>query len=283
MAVIVGESPVKVNELRRSIRRLAIDSEIDIHDDKTLMDLFFDKVLDHYLILEYGRRNGIFLAKDEWESAVQTVRRDYPEGEFQRVLLRGYIDLEEWKNAVKEQVLIEKILSKVASTLTQPSHDDIKAYYKAHLEEFKHPKRVRFRQIVTRNRDEAKDLKKRLTRGEDFEQLAMNHSIAPEAKKGGRVGWIAEGELESVMEKVLFSLRIGKISPIVTTEYGYHIFEVLEKQPAGLQELADVARNIQSSLYLDRRRLYLEEWLKGLRKQTPVKLNEAVLEKIQIG
>lgn len=93
VVMTVGELPIKVSELKRSIRRFAVESEIPLSDDKILMDLFLDKVLDHYLVLEYGRQEGIVVADNEWESVVQAVKQDYPEGEFQKVLLRGYIDL----------------------------------------------------------------------------------------------------------------------------------------------------------------------------------------------
>ena len=56
VAITVGEHPIKVSELKRSIQRLAVESEVRVGDDKTLMDLFLDKVLDHYLILDYGQR-----------------------------------------------------------------------------------------------------------------------------------------------------------------------------------------------------------------------------------
>jgi peptidyl-prolyl cis-trans isomerase C len=282
VAITVGEYSIKVSELKRSIRRLAIEAEIRTDDAGMLVDLFLDKILDHYLVLEYGRQKGIFVTDDEWESAVEAVKQDYPEDEFQKILLRGYIDFEEWKRDVKEQVLIDKIVSHVSSGLSRPSAREIKAYYKAHQSEFEHPRQVRFRQVVTRNRAEADALHKRLSRGEDFAELARTHSIAPEAKNGGEVGWVSEGELATEMEKMLFSLSPRRISPVVATEYGYHIFQVLEKRPAGLQGLSDASQQIKLSLYFDKRRHYLEEWLDGLRKQTPVEINEAALESIQM-
>jgi FKBP-type peptidyl-prolyl cis-trans isomerase (trigger factor) len=48
-----------------------------------------EKLVDHYLILEYGRQEGIEVSDQDLEKVVREIRKDYSEKDFQEILLRG--------------------------------------------------------------------------------------------------------------------------------------------------------------------------------------------------
>ena len=155
-------------------------------------------------------------------------------------------------------------------------------YFDANQEEFKRPIMVKFRQIVIRTREEAQNIRKRLMQGEDMSQLAREYSIAPEADNGGEVGWVAEDNLEASMAKAIFSLPIGKISPVVETAYGFHIFKVLSKRPAGFQSLPEAITEIESKLNYEKEAQFYKKWLKDLRATFPVKINEDLMKTLEL-
>jgi parvulin-like peptidyl-prolyl isomerase len=131
---------------------------------------------------------------------------------------------------------------------------------------------------VTRTEDEAQDLLERIQQGDDMGELARNYSAAPEALQDGDVGWVARGELEESMEKALFSLPEGKISGIVKTPYGYHIFQVTGNKPEGIRELPEVVQEIESHLLREKREAFCQKWLEELRKLIVVEVSEKLLE-----
>ncbi|MDP7280279.1 MAG: peptidylprolyl isomerase, partial [Candidatus Poribacteria bacterium] len=68
-----------------------------------------------------------------------------------------------------------------------------------------------------------------------FSQAAQDHSDHQETKySGGNMGYIVRGEvdaegeprLDPVLEDVVFAMEAGQISPILKTEFAYHIFRV---------------------------------------------------------
>ncbi|MDO4319816.1 MAG: peptidylprolyl isomerase [Bacteroidales bacterium] len=98
-------------------------------------------------------------------------------------------------------------------------------------------------QIVTLNpvipRQEIDDVKARLrdyadrvNRGEaDFSTLAILYSEAPEAVRGGEIGFMGRGQLVPEYAAVAFNLNDPKkVSKIVETEYGFHIIQLIEKR-----------------------------------------------------
>ncbi|HEU4455592.1 MAG TPA: peptidylprolyl isomerase [Longimicrobium sp.] len=65
-------------------------------------------------------------------------------------------------------------------------------------------------------------------RGGDFEVLARRYSQDPSAQNGGMLGWFRQGQMVRPFELAVWSMRPGDVSPIVETEYGYHVIK-LEK------------------------------------------------------
>ena len=199
------------------IKYVTSGMEIGEQGVKQITDPMVNKMVYHYLIMEYGKQNDITLSENELEVAVMDIRGDYPRKVFQEMLLHRYVDFEEWKEILKQQLLIKKVIKRASENITPISFHEIKTYSDSHREEFMRSQRVKFRQVVTRTREEAEKILGRVTKGENLDELAREYSISSEADRGSEVGWIAKGELEESMEKAIFSLPIGKISPVVKT------------------------------------------------------------------
>lgn len=81
---------------------------------------------------------------------------------------------------------------------------------------------------VTRSQDEARVLAESLAlrlakeRG-NFADLAREKSECPSAEQGGELGRITRGDLVPQFEDALFSLKVGEVSSVVETPFGYHI------------------------------------------------------------
>jgi peptidyl-prolyl cis-trans isomerase C len=281
--ITVGSRNVTSDELKRDLKRMTFDMEIFGHEMQSLLDLLLDKLVDHYLILEYGRQEGIEVSDWELENAVREIQKDYTEKDFQESLLRGFIHFEEWKEALKEQLLLKKIVNKAAEEMEPVSFQEIKAYYDAHQEEFRQPAAVRFRQIVTSTREEAERALKELNRGEDMGSIIDGYVEARGKEYGGEVDWVAKGDLDESLEKVIFSLPMGKISTVVETPYGFHLFEVLGRRPEGMRSFPEAIGEIESKLHREKQEIFITQWLESLRVGIPVKVNREMLKELELG
>jgi parvulin-like peptidyl-prolyl isomerase len=162
-----------------------------------------------------------------------------------------------------------------------PTQEEIQAYFQDHVEEYTLPPRVKVRQTVTRTRKEAQDLARRLARGEKMEDIARQHSIAPDGERGGEMGWIVRGAMEPELEKVIFSLPVGQISPVVESSRGFYLFQVVSKHPAGAPFLPEIALEIRGRLFAERGEAFYKDWLEGLRGRFPVALDKSLLNKME--
>ena len=94
---------------------------------------------------------------------------------------------------------------------------------------------------VPKLRAKAEDILKQLKNGADFAALAQKKADDPgSASKGGDLGWIIKGQTVPDFEKAAFSLKPKELSGIITTEYGFHIIQVLDHQAPHVQSFDEV-------------------------------------------
>lgn len=106
----------------------------------------------------------------------------------------------------EEEIHARHILVKVASTATAEEKQKADEKIKAALE--------------------------RLKKGEPFDVVAKEVSEDSSAAQGGDLGWFGKGRMVAEFEDAAFKLEVNQISDIVTTQFGYHIIQVTEKDPA---------------------------------------------------
>ncbi|MBR1766464.1 MAG: peptidylprolyl isomerase [Bacteroidales bacterium] len=82
-----------------------------------------------------------------------------------------------------------------------------------------------------RVRTELGTLRERVVNGESFSMLAALYSQDPgTARKGGETGFFARGKMVQEFESAAFALKPGEVSPIIETQFGFHIIQLIERR-----------------------------------------------------
>lgn len=87
------------------------------------------------------------------------------------------------------------------------------------------------RHILVTDEAKAQEVLTRLKNGEDFGKIASEISEDTGSKENnGDLGWFGKGTMVQAFEDAVFNLKIGEISQLVKTDYGYHIIQLLGKE-----------------------------------------------------
>ena len=96
------------------------------------------------------------------------------------------------------------------------------------------------------------EIHQELIDGEDFKQLARQHSEDPGSKmEGGELGWSSPDSFDPAFEAVMNSVDIGEMSKPFQSSFGWHILEVLDRRNEDISD--DVRKNRAYSIIFNRK------------------------------
>jgi peptidyl-prolyl cis-trans isomerase D len=142
----------------------------------------------------------------------------------------------------------------------QVTDAQLHAAYNANQDNFRLPERVHVRHILVMTQGKsdaekkqlltkAQDLLKQVKSGGDFAKIAeKNSDDTSNASKGGDLGWVVHGQMVPEFEKASFALKPKQVSDIVTTQFGYHIIEELERENARLKPFEEAKAALADEL-----------------------------------
>lgn len=137
------------------------------------------------------------------------------------------------------------------------------------------PEQRRIAQIVLDDRNKAEALKKRLSSGASFYEMAQLHTIDPYGKQqAGQMGWLPKGSAMAPIEQALQQMKPEEVSPIIETEMGHHLVLLEEIRPGKQLEYEAIRDRIHQAMVEEQ----LPPYLRSLQKRYPITFTEPVAE-----
>ena len=176
-------------------------------------------------------------------------------------LLRDKL-LKKMRKQAEIELLAEKVMIKTI-TITE---EELRDVY-----EQEYGEKIEASQIVLKTRSDADDVLKKLKSGADFGTIAKNLSI-------DRVTALKSGKMQPFSPKdslgvKIAHLKIGEISDIIKTDYGYHIIKITGRKPAGNKDFKSVRGELEKIAKDQRYRERLKPWLISLIENASITRN----------
>jgi peptidyl-prolyl cis-trans isomerase C len=278
IVAMVGEDSISRDEFRAAFIEAKTEGVIDENSEsvKELKRNLLNELIEQHLFLAEAGRLKLGVGADELQQAVDRVKGDYAAGEFEAMLQQQQTTFEQWKERLRKELLSQKVINQAVPQNIQIPDAEIHNYYSQHAKDFVHPDEVRARQIVVAKEETARSIRLQLMQGADFASLARSTSLSPDKEQGGDLGFFAKGDMPEEFD-IVFSLGVGKISPIVKTAYGYHIFKVEEQHPAKPMTPSEAAERIRAQLTQERREQSFAAWVAGLKEKVRITVNYQIL------
>jgi foldase protein PrsA len=281
VVIRVGDRSITGEDIARTVKFTSFENGISSSVVWLSINDLVNKIVDDSLILEYGKDKGIEVDDIELERAIQDITRDYPEESFKETLLTGCIDYNEWRQRLRERLLIQKIVRKQTRSSGPVSYDAIRAYYDQRHDEFLHPPRVKFVHIIGTSKNDAEAVLSRFKDGEDTERILQGQTLGHGIQVEDAKRWHTKDMLPPALSEAAFSLPVGQVSPIIQTSYGFHVIKVVQRELAGRKDLLEVMEEIEDVLLSRERESRYAQWLEALREDYPVTINYTLLDTIR--
>ncbi|MDC1417830.1 SurA N-terminal domain-containing protein [Candidatus Thioglobus sp.] len=123
-----------------------------------------------------------------------------------------------------------------------PDEEMLQSLYDDNSELYTNPERRRTQHILVESKDLANDLLEKINQGADFDELANANSVDTSSnEKGGDLGFNEKGLIGVEFDEAAFSMNIGDVSEVVSTDYGYfHIIKLTDIEVETVQSFDDV-------------------------------------------
>ena len=280
--IVINDQEISKAEFFAAFEKsLQQDQPLTGIEREELQRSFLVQLIDRELIHEEARRLNIEVTEAEIDAALQAYRRDYTGASFETMLQERGITLQGWREELRESLIMEKLLEETVYSRVNVIDEEVAAYYKANRKEFDRPAQVRARQILVATEAEGQKVLGLLRQGSSFAEVAAEYSLSPDAKEGGDLGFFARGEMPPEFDEVVFDLPVNRLSDLVKSEYGYHIFLVEEKRKATRLKRKDVADEIRAILESQKKEEVYLDWLQEMRARAVISVDWDQLEENQ--
>jgi len=214
---------------------------LDEEGMKRLEAEVLESLIDNQLLFQVSIKRGYGADEQEVKERFEAVKAQFQsEKEFMTALEEMQYTEGTFKDAVERRVTLEKLIDNDIVPKVTVSDEESRQYYEGNPEQFVQPEQVRARHILIIVEDwgneqqkmqaleEIKTVQQKLKAGEDFAALAREYSEGPSNVQGGDLGFFGRGEMVEPFEVAAFSMKIGEVSDIVETRFGYHLIEVTD-------------------------------------------------------
>lgn len=171
----------------------------------------------------------------------------------------------------------------------KPTHADMVEYYQQHLDDYSYPRQVKWEELMVRfdnhpnkiaaraklvamgNQAFARQQATPATSQPLLGDIARRESEGYNAPQGGVYDWTTEGSLRhETVDKAIFSLPVGALSPILESDIGFHIVRVVERREAGQTPFQELQQEIEEKIHQERFAAEMKKAIVDLRRNVRI-------------
>jgi peptidyl-prolyl cis-trans isomerase SurA len=245
-----------LDEQKRSVLRQMKAQNVTPPPNDVLEKQLLERMIVEHALLQYAKESGVRVDDVQVERTIQRIAQEnkMSNDDFRRAVEREGMTYAKYREDMRNEITIQRLRerevdSKLSVTDAEVDHflasiaaqsgGDIE-YHLAHILVLV-PEQASPEQIDVRRR-RAEEALAQLSSGIDFSQVAAGFSDAPDALKGGDLGWRAPARLPTVFADPVRTLKVGEASGVLRSSAGFHIVKVIEKRSRNEPTVVEQAR-----------------------------------------
>jgi len=266
----------------------AVNESIIINNARVLSSI--EKLLKQYFISKVGKKNNFeqlmskLLLNIEKKINNEKTSGNRKLNSMMNTFIR-YIEAKhklkfaDFFEEIRLQIRREQVMS-IAIGVSPPAKKKVMKWYKNNRKKLGYEIKIKHILIIPLKRSLTGEkkayqtisaLKKRILSGQSFEKIARQYSRDPmTAVKGGDMGWVMLAELDPYFAGNVYKMnRVGQISKVFKSSFGYHIVKYLGKRPVTFEK---VEKLITYKLYNEKMLYQFKKWIVRRKFESDIKI-----------
>lgn len=265
-------------QLPENVREVYKNREIQ----KTVQSMIEEKLVDAEIA-----KAGIVITDQDVENYINQNLADanMPKAQLLEKIKADGMTYEQWKEKMqfRKGLAFQKLTdAKYPGKLTVEPNE-VKDFYTKNPQYFDVPEQVKASHILIKVEEgndpnlaklkakaKAEDILKQIKAGADFAEMAKKYSSCPSAAQGGDLGFFSKEKMVKPFSDAAFAMKVGEISGVVETQFGYHIIKVTDKKPAEKITFEKAQKDISNYLKMQKRQQVEKEYKDSLKKAADI-------------
>ncbi len=243
-----------------------------------------DNLIDEELLFQRSQVEDIKATDQMVDAELEKIKsaRFKSDADYQSALTASGISESDIRKRIERALSIQQLVEKRILADISISGEDSKRFYDDNPKLFTEPEQVDASHILIRvkpedddktkkaARDKLHDIRKQIEKGSAFDEMARTYSEGPSKERGGELGFFKRGDMVKAFEDKAFSMKVGEISDIVETQFGYHLIKVNAHKTEALVPYDQSKQRIDAHLKNEEAKKRLASYVASLRKEADI-------------
>jgi len=253
-------------------------------DMEAVKKRILENLIETELLYQQSQKEGVKVDEKTINEQIETIKKRFSdEAEYKKALEGMNLSEKEFRIEIQRNLAISQLLDTNVRQKITVTEEESNKFYNNNPNMFKQPEKVKASHILVEVAPDAEESKKiqarkkiemiqkKVRQGEDFGLLAKANSEGPTAKREGDLGYFIRGQMVKPFEDVAFALKVGEVSGIVETQFGYHLIKVTDKKPARTISYKEAQPEIEQHLKNEKSKTEIKDYIENLKKSAKIK------------
>jgi len=239
------------------------------------------QMIEDKLVYQEAVKMGIEIKEEDEEKEFQAFRDKMGNpGNLDEMLEQEGLTMKALRERLKKQAMVRQLQDREIRSKVIVSPTEIEDFFKKNPDQFRNKERVRVKSLTIKKSEEARAkgltdekakqkielLAQKIKLYRNFDQVVKDFSEDSHAKQEGLGDWIERGAMIESVDGVIFRTPVGKLTGVVETPIGYHIFRIEAKEPEKVRTFDEVKEQITGYLFQEKSNVRFREWMEEVKK-----------------
>ena len=243
-----------------------------------------EKLIEDKLIDQEVKKSGVKVPSKEVEVALEEVKRRNAatQEDLEKALAADGLTLEAYKKQIEKGLQRQKLINWSVKVETKVGEKELRDFYQKNLDRYRtnesyRPGHILFVVPKGATPEEIREIKKKCQKvlekikgGGDFGEIALLYSEDASNKDRGDLGYFKKGELLPAFQREALRLKVGEVSEIVRTEFGFHIIKLLDRKGMDPLPFEEVQEKVKADCFESEMEKALKQYLSTLKEKSVI-------------
>ena len=291
VVAVVNQEMITLSEVEKRIpplkEEIVTEDRLEKQERmKAVCRQVLEKLIEEKLIDQEVKKSGVKISSKDIEATVEEVKRrnGVTQEDLEKALAVEGLTVETYKKQIEKSLQRQKLISWSVKVEEKPGEKELREFYQKNISRYRTNETYRPGQIlfiipkgatpeeIREIRKKCQNVLEKVRKGEDFGEMALIYSEDASNRDHGDLGFFRKGELLPVFEREALRLKVGEVSGVIRTEFGFHIIKLLDRKGMDPLPFEEVIERVKADYYDGEMEKAFRQYLSSLKEKAVIEI-----------